>query len=252
MYYLGNRYLSLNILIVVLSEFLLTFVFAFFLSALEIGEDGRMGVMRPSPEKTFLMTIVYLGFLYLFDLFSSENYRPTRRMIIRLLQAVGSATVAVTIIYSIVPRHTPGTKHIIAYTFFLPFLLIAWRSIFIEVLSKNFPEKRILILGFGKQGQMIAKEILKWYGHGIQVAGFIEENPKRFTKSEGDNNVDSSGNATENRRHPSRRGEDVKLLGGYGDIEKIVGGDKIYMVIVALPDRRANLPMSALLNCKDR
>jgi sugar transferase (PEP-CTERM system associated) len=180
--------------------------------------------------KIMLMTITYATVFYYFNLYRPDLYRPGRQMFMRLAQATIVATIALFSIYYLFPSLKTGRGILLGNTLLLPLVLLIWRTIFSKWLHLNLPTKRVLILGSGKLAEKIGAEIYKRVEHGLKLVGFVDDNPFMMGQS-----IVNPG-----------------VIGGYGDIVRVVNSENIDRIIVALPDRRAKLPMSALLDCKLR
>lgn len=251
MYYFFNRYFSLNIFIVWITEFVLIFFISLVIVSIRIS-FGQSAIItfEPSLIKASTFSTIYFLVFYYFDLYSPELYCVTRQMIIRLTHAVMAASFILITIYFLYPSLSINRRIMAGNIIILPILMIAWRSIFTMVLSVEFPEKRILIVGYGDLAQKIGTEIIKWYGHGLKLVGFIGDIPTPMEQYTEKSEKISNKKTIAKKGSPYRRRKDLAVIGGYGDIVKISHSEKIYKIIVAPPDRRAKLPMSALLKCK--
>jgi sugar transferase (PEP-CTERM system associated) len=178
--------------------------------------------------KIMIMTITYTTVFYYFNLYRPDLYRPGRQMIMKLAQGTIVATIALFSIYYLFPSIKTGRGILLGNTLLLPLVLLIWRTMSSKWLDVDLPTKRVLIIGSGNLAKKIGAEIYKRYEHGLKLVGFIDDNPYMIGQS-----IVNPG-----------------VVGGYGDIARVVSSENIDRVIVALPDRRAKLPMSALLNCK--
>jgi sugar transferase (PEP-CTERM system associated) len=178
--------------------------------------------------RTGVLTASYLAGFYYFDLYTPELFRPGRYMAVRLVEATAVATVALLSLFYMVPELKTWRGILFINIFLLPAVFLAWRLVFSSFLSKGLPVKRVLIIGTGELAKKIGAEIYGWGGEGYKLVGFIDDDPAKQGVS-----IINPG-----------------VIGGYGDIKRVVGSDRIDTIIVALPDRRAKLPMSALLDCK--
>lgn len=253
MFYLFNRYFSLNLFIIWVSEFILIFLTSLSLISIQLGIISADVI-----ESTFLLikssllATIYFVMLYYFDLFTPELYRPGRQMALKLFQSVIIAPIILISIYFFIPLLRVERWILAGNSIALPILLIAWRAIYTRVLSVKFPEERVLIIGYGDFAKKIGHEIINWYGHGLKLVGFIDDDPTPVMQSSQNRSENKESERLVNADDRARQKEDAIVIGGYGDILRIVNSEKIYQIIIAPPDRRAKLPMSALLECKLR
>lgn len=230
MFYIFNRYLSAEILFAWLLEAMLMFSFSLLTVALRFGFNiNDIAQYDPHFVKTAALIAPYIIIFYYFDLYSSELYYPGRQMILKLFQATAVVSIVLFSIYFLFPLLKAWRGIFILNTLTLPLLVLIWRTLLIKWLNIKLPQKRVLIMGTGEMAKKIGAEVYREFAdHGLQLVGFIDDDPAKFGQS-----IVNPG-----------------VIGGYGDIERIVMSEKIDRIIIALPDRRAKLPMSALLNCK--
>lgn len=236
MYFFFNRYISARALYIWSSEFALVVSSAF----LAVGFVPVISSFIASESEyayspsLALNTVVLLAFsnlvaFYYFDLFKPRLYRVDRGMVVRLAQAVLCASFVATLIHcSMYSISALCSGIMLANALILPFTLISWRMANSKLFNIRFPEKRVLILGSGELAKKIGREIYDEEHKAHTLVGFIDDDPSKFGIS-----IVNPG-----------------VIGGYGDITKVVTDNNIDKVIVALPDRRAKLPMAALLESK--
>ncbi len=213
------------------SEFILIFLSAIAAAAVRLHFDnGHIHYYDPFFIKTGVLTLTYVIYFYYFDLYTPDMYRPSRSMFMKLMSASLLATVTLFSIFYMMPSLKTWRGILLIDTLILPPIILVWRLLFSKIKSLNLPSKRVLIIGSGDLAKKIGGAIYKQSEHGLQLAGFIDEDPSKLGVS-----IVNPG-----------------VVGGYGDINRIVSSDNIDMIIVALPDRRSKLPMSALLDCKLR
>jgi len=211
------------------SEFILIFLSAIAAAAVRLYFDnGNVHYYDPFFIKTGVLTLTYVIYFYYFDLYTPDMYRPSRSMFIKLMSASLLATVTLFSIFYMVPSLKTWRGILLIDTLILPPLILVWRLLFSRLKRLNLPSKQVLIIGSGDLAKKIGGAIYKQSEHGLHLAGFIDDDPNKLGVS-----IVNPG-----------------VVGGYGDINRIVASKNIDMIIVALPDRRSKLPMSALLDCK--
>lgn len=231
MYLLFNRYVAPQTIFLVLSETALVFLTALLTAAIRFSFSGYyVYAYDPTFIKTIVMTLTYTVVFYYFGLYSSEFYHPGRQMIMRLVKATAVSAVILFGVYFVFPSLKTWRGILLANMFLLPVAVVVWRSLLAGRLIPEAPEKRVLIIGTGELARKIGTDIYRRRGHGLKLTGFIDDDPSKVGQS-----IVNPG-----------------VIGCFGDIANIVKGEKIERIIIALPDRRARLPMRALLDCKLR
>lgn len=236
MYFFFNRYVSARALFIWSSEFALlvssAFLAAAFVAVVSPLISSGTGIAYSSHlelHTALFLAISNIFAFYYFDLFNPKLYRVGRQMLVRLAQAVLCTTLVVTLVHCITySLSLPYGGMMIANALILPFFLISWRTAFAKWFKIEFPEKKVLILGSGELAQKIGRMIYNEEHKAHTLVGFIDDDPAKYGMS-----IVNPG-----------------VIGGYGDIANIVTENNIDKVIVALPDRRAKLPMAALLESK--
>ncbi|MCK5344275.1 MAG: TIGR03013 family PEP-CTERM/XrtA system glycosyltransferase, partial [Candidatus Heimdallarchaeota archaeon] len=178
--------------------------------------------------KTIVMSAVYITTFYLFDLYSPNLYRPGLAMMVKLESAVIVSTVVLFSIYFLTPSVKTWRGILLATTLVLPFIVLIFRFISARWLRFELQKEKVLILGSGGLAKKFGQTIYNNPNCGLHLAGFIDDDPAKLGVS-----IVNPG-----------------VVGGYGDILRLVKSEEVRRIIVALPDRRAKLPMSALLDCK--
>jgi sugar transferase (PEP-CTERM system associated) len=229
MFHLFNRYFSVKTVFVFVSETVMLFLSVLLITALRFSfESTALFTYDPQFIKTIVLTVTYSITFYFFNMYASEYYRPNRHMFFRLIQATTVATIILFCLFYIAPSFRVSRGIQLATAIFLPFIIFFWRIIFSKYISVELPNNRVLIIGSGDLAKNIGSDIYRHNVPGLQLIGFIDDDPAKLGKS-----LVNPG-----------------VVGGYGDIARIAKSEGINRIIVALKDRRAKLPMSALLDCK--
>ncbi len=224
-----SKLTSGRFLFIWISEFILVFLTATLVIAIRLKLDyGVVTTYDPHFVKITALSVTYILAFYYFDLYTPDTYRPSRTMFIRLTSATLLATVALFSLYFMFPSISVWRGILLANTILLPSFIVLWRWLFSRANSIELPSKRVIILGSGELAQKIGKYIYTTQELGIKLVGFIDDDPTKWGVP-----VVNPG-----------------VIGGYGDIARLTDKEKIDLIIIALPDRRSKLPMSALLDCK--
>lgn len=227
-----NRYFSTRMLFVRVSELVLVFLSAtlFLKAALYFEALTTVAFSEHAAVCTTTLLLSYLAIFSYFDLYAPRMYRPGREMKLRLICAATAVIAIVSLLCDIMHPDQKIILTVIVGVVLFPMVLIAWRAVLIGILGYEFPVRRFLVIGSGDMAEKSGREVYNRQERGFKLVGFIDDDPSKFGQS-----IVNPG-----------------VIGGYGDIASIVSDKKIDEIIVAIPDKRAKLPMSALLECKMR
>jgi sugar transferase (PEP-CTERM system associated) len=180
--------------------------------------------------KNAVVTALCFLCLYYNDLYDLTVVRTNRELVIRLLQAVGTALILVALLYLAVPWLTVADGAFLPATAIFLFGMLAWRLVFNHVAALHPFGERVLIIGTDATAQTVARQVLAQQDFPYEIVGFIDEDPRRI------------GESVVNPR----------VVGTPADIERIVATHDIARIFVGLSDRRGRLPIGELLRAKLR
>src|SRR6185503_9085448 len=140
-------------------------------------------ITRNGFYKAALATVFCLASFYLFDLYDFVVMHDRRELVLRLLQALGLAWVALAFAFYAFPQLMLGRGiSVIALPLALG-LMVGWRVSILWLLGHpNFGEK-ILIVGSGSLAVEVAREMLERPDAGYRIAGFVGTDPELLGKS---------------------------------------------------------------------
>jgi sugar transferase (PEP-CTERM system associated) len=194
----------------------------------------RMGVADSEFElinkhgyyKAALATAFCLTSFYLYDLYNFVTMFDRRELVLRLIQALGLAWVALALAFYAFPHLMMGRGiSLIALPLALS-VVVGWRLFIHWILGNpNFGE-RILIVGSGSIAIETAREVLGRPDAGFRIVGFVDNDPAIVGKS---------------LINP-------KVIGLTSDLDKIVKRENIDRLIVAMGERRGQFPTDQLLH----
>jgi sugar transferase (PEP-CTERM system associated) len=166
-----------------------------------------------------------LAAFYLFDLYDFVVMHDRRELVLRLVQALGLAWVALALSFYFFPAVMLGRSiALIALPLALT-LMVAWRvSIHWFLGHPDFGE-RILIVGSGDAAVDVAREVLSRPDAGYRVVGFIGTDSELLGKS---------------LINP-------RVIGLTEELGDIVNSEKIDRIVVAMGERRGQFPIDKLL-----
>jgi len=175
--------------------------------------------------KAAVATFFCLASFYLFDLYDFLVMHDRRELVLRLVQALGLAWIALAFSFYTYPVLMLGRGiSLIALPLALS-LMVAWRvSIHWFLGHPDFGE-RILIVGSGNLAVELAREVLNRPDAGYRIAGFVGTDAELLGKS---------------LINP-------RVIGLTEDLDKIVKRENIDRIVVAMGERRGQLPTSKLL-----
>jgi len=182
-------------------------------------------ILRQGFLKAALATLFCLATFYLFDLYDFVVMHDRRELVLRLVQALGLSWVALALAFYAFPQLMLGRGiSLIALALALG-LMVGWRvSIHWLLGHPDFGEK-ILIVGSGTFAVEVAREMLERPDAGYRIAGFVGSDPELLGKS---------------LINP-------RVIGLTSELNEVVRREGIDRIIVAMGERRGQLPTNELL-----
>src|SRR5256714_12520262 len=140
-------------------------------------------ILRQGFLKAALATGFCLAAFYLFDLYDFIVMHDRRELVLRLIQALGLAWIALALAFYAFPQLMLGRGIPIIELPLALGLMVGWRiSIHWLVGHPDFGEK-ILIVGSGTLAIEVAREMLERPDAGYRIAGFVGSDPELLGKS---------------------------------------------------------------------
>ncbi|MEP6922716.1 MAG: TIGR03013 family XrtA/PEP-CTERM system glycosyltransferase [bacterium] len=175
--------------------------------------------------KAGLATIFCLAAFYLFDLYDFIVMHDRRELVLRLIQALGLAWIGLALMFYAFPHLMIGRGvALIALPLALG-LMVGWRvSIHWFLGHPDFGE-RILIVGSGNLAVELAREVLSRPDAGYRIVGFVGTDAGLLGKS---------------LINP-------RVIGMTSEIAEVVKRENIDRIVVAMGERRGQLPTEELL-----
>jgi sugar transferase (PEP-CTERM system associated) len=166
-----------------------------------------------------------LSAFYLYDLYDFIIMHDRRELVLRLIQALGLAWVALAISFYLFPHLMIGRGvSLIALPLAL-FVMVAWRLMIHWFLGHPEIGERILIVGSGPLAVELAREALDRPDAGFRIVGFADNDPALLGKS---------------LINP-------RVVGLSSEMDKIVRRENIDRIVVAMGERRGQFPTDQLL-----
>src|SRR5689334_2475289 len=123
--------------------------------------------------KLLFLMIVVQGAFYLSDLYDLRMIRLRTVLYLRIFQAIGLASVALAILFYVVPTLMLGRGVFLVSMVLMLTAMICWRVFVLWVIGHPRLAERILILGTGSNAINIAREVLERQEDSYQVVGFV-------------------------------------------------------------------------------
>src|ERR1051326_958444 len=182
-------------------------------------------ILRNGFYKAALFTLFCLASFYLFDLYDFVVMHDRRALVLRLLQALGLAWVALALLFYALPQVMIGRGVSLISLPLALLLMVGWRLGIHWVLGHPEVGERILIVGSGPFAVEIARETLGGPDAGFRVVGFVDDDPALVGKS---------------LINP-------KVIGLTSELAALVKRESIDRLVVAIADRRGAFPTQELL-----
>ena len=220
---LFNRYVSTRSLTVFAGELCLIF-----------GSVALAATFQQTPDlvgsfwKIALVTGVCQLCLYYNDFYDLTLVHSNRELVVRLLQAVGAASIALAALYFTIPALVIGDGIFVSALFVFLVGILGWRLLFNRLTGSLDMEERILVVGTGETARKVIRQILDQREFAYRVIGFIDDDRARI----------------------GERIVNPGIVGTPSDIPALVARHQIDRIIVGLSDRRGKLPIEALLSAK--
>jgi len=178
--------------------------------------------------KIGVVTFVCWMSLYFNDLYDFSVVRRRADLLAHTMQALGTACLALAVIYFIAPGASLGRGIALTAAPLMFVLLLSWRlsANATNLLAKG--DERVLILGTGEGGISLVKHVLGHPEYNMKVVGFLDERGLDIGKSL----------------------VNPRIIGATEEVEEIVAREKIDRVVLSLKERRGGTPVRELLNLK--
>ncbi|HEX8745590.1 MAG TPA: TIGR03013 family XrtA/PEP-CTERM system glycosyltransferase [Pyrinomonadaceae bacterium] len=182
-------------------------------------------IQRYGFYKAGLATLFCLAAFYLYDLYDFVVMHDRRELVLRLIQSLGLAWVALALASYALPQLMIGRG---VWLIALPLALtltITWRVLIHWFLGHPEIGERILIVGSGGAAIEIAREVLGRRDAGYRILGFVDSDPQLVGKS---------------LINP-------RVVGLTSDLEEIVKREGVDRIVVSMGERRGTFPSDQLL-----
>lgn len=223
-----NKDLPLRNFLFVVGEGILIYVAVLGAALLRLGSMDTYLLSGQVLGKALLIMVTCQSALYYNDLYNLKVTDTYLELGLRLIKAIGFASIVLAIIYYIFPSVMIGGGIFFTSLVFLVFLVVPWRFVYNWVLKKKMFSERVVILGIGQLCREIIDEINDRRDCGYQLLGVV--------------GADSASSP-----NPSLNAPFFSTNGTMYEMARQLGAAKI---IVAMEEKRGYLPTDDLLRCK--
>jgi len=194
----------------------------------------RLGVLEAQRQliestgfyKAGLATAFCLISFYLHDLYDFVVMHNRRELVLRLIQALGLAWIALALLFYAVPQLMIGRGvSVISVPIDLGLMLV-WRVLIHYLMGHPHLGERVLILGSGPMALETARAALAQRDAGVRIVGFTSNDPAMVGKS---------------ILNP-------KVIGLSSEIADLVRRENIDRIVVSMGERRGQFPTDELLH----
>jgi sugar transferase (PEP-CTERM system associated) len=177
--------------------------------------------------KILMLSAAFIVCMYYFDLYDSLIFNRMREVFNRLLQVLGTVSIVLAFLYYMYPPLELGRGIFLMGLVSVAVILMLWRRLFLAI--TNLPQfaERVVIFGDGPLAESLIGELGVRPELGIRIVGQLKSHENEILHEGSD---EKSGAQFLNLVEPYRA-------------ERIV---------VAMNERRGNLPVEALLQLKSR
>lgn len=176
--------------------------------------------------KAAIAAVFCLGAFYLYDLYDFSYMQDRRELVLRLIQALGLAWIALSVAFYLVPSLIIGRGVSLISLPLALFAMVAWRTTIHYLMGHPSVGERILIVGSGETAIEVAREVLSRRDVGYRIVGFVDNDPKII------------GQSLINPR----------VVGLTSELNEIVRRERIDRIIVSMGERRGQFPTNQLLD----
>jgi sugar transferase (PEP-CTERM system associated) len=224
----STRRLNVRTLLLIVAEALLIFLAMVAAAYLRLGWSDAYFELneRYGFGKAALVTLFCLAAFYLYDLYDFVVMHDRRELVLRLVQALGLAWVALAITMYLLPRLMIGRGvSLIALPLAL-MLMVGWRVAVHWLLGHPDVGEKVLIVGSGSSAVEVAREVLERRDAGYRVVGFVDSDPALVGRS---------------LLNP-------RVIGLTDDLAAIARREGVNRIVVAQGERRGQFPTKQLLD----
>jgi sugar transferase (PEP-CTERM system associated) len=207
------------------------------LARLGAGRATFMITYQYGSLKILFVSVAFMICMYYFELYDSAIVSDRREVVVRLIQVLGVAYIALGFFYYLYPPVSLGRGIFHIGFLFVGLLLLGWRSLFSIINSTPRLAERVVILGQGPFAESLLREMETRPELGVRVTGCTQ----------------MLGNETHPIHHEPDQLPVTLAQSNFSEglaVDFHIGG--IDRIVVAMEERRGKLPVEFLLALKNR
>lgn len=227
---LFGHYVSMQSLLLAVTEVLLfcaSFAFAV-QTVTTAGAPAPVGaLLEQMLPRALLFAAVMVVSMTAMGLYQSRTGEGVLSLLLRLVVSMGVGVVGLTVAFYLDPAMLFGHDILVISCAMALVLVLLYRLVFERLLDRNALKRRVLVLGAGDKAASLVRELADQPRRtGSRIVGFVPT-------------------ANEAVGVPAQR-----LLPAQRGLEQLVREHKVEEIVIAVKERRNNLPLEALLACK--
>lgn len=199
---------------------------------IRLGEVNGFGVDLAAgygvPLRLAIVVGVCLLCFYYSDLYDLQIVSRKAELLIRLMQALGAASLILALLYYMLPDLMFGRGISAIAAAIAGVLLVTWRLLVDATGSFFRPEQRIVVAGTGPAGIRLVRELIERPQLNLKILGFLDEHGENIGK----------------------RLVNPGIIGGVADLEGLISRERIDRVVLSFAERRGQMPVQTLLRVK--
>jgi sugar transferase (PEP-CTERM system associated) len=176
--------------------------------------------------KIGIVAATYLLCMYYLDLYESRVLGNRHEVLTRQLQVLGLGSVILAILYYAYPQAQLGRGVFLLGMLVVIPVLILWRELFRHLVKSLHLAERTLIVGHGPLAKALTSELRKRPELGLDLVGWVD--------------VSQNGSGMDG----------LPFMGELTQLPEVAREHKIGRLVIAMEDRRGNLPLDELLTLK--
>jgi sugar transferase (PEP-CTERM system associated) len=225
---LAARRVNLRTVLLIIAEALLLYGVMVAAAHLRLGSTDAFHELydKYGFYKAAVATAFCLAAFYLYDLYDFVVMHDRRELVLRLVQALGLAWIALAVTFYVVPWLMLGRGVSLIALPLVLFMMVAWRVSIHWLLGHPNVGERILIVGSGETAVEVAREVLERRDAGYRIVGFVDNRPELL------------GQSLVNPR----------VIGLTSEMAQVVRREGVNRIVVAMGERRGQFPVSQLLD----
>lgn len=206
---------------------------------LRTGEAGELFTWRYSWHRIILVPLVLQVTFYYSDLHNFRIARPFTWTVARVAQALALGSLALAVIYYLMPRLFLGRGVLVLGYFTIFSVVILWRGVYAWALRQRLFATRLMVMGSGRLADDILEELVSRADNLYQVVCL----------------VDTSGEGTEEEDPDNlmpywARIMRAELRTDTGELTGLARYLEADMLLVAMDEKRGRMPVEELLRLR--